>query len=392
MPNPATRSRYAALRDFLTRAGEPAYRLTQLLRAVHGRGVTELDEMTELPAALRSRLAAEFGPSLLDLRPVTAQQGEQVEKVLFESGGGARIETVLARYRTGWTSLCVSTQVGCGLGCTFCATGAVGLVRNLTADEICDQVLYFRSRRDAAATAADGVRQGVVDSVSFMGMGEALANPHTFAALQQLTDKDAYAMSPRRLTVSTVGFAPGLRRLVDEHPQVNVTLSVHSPFDEERATLIPLHGRFPLADNLDILDAHVAATRRKAYLAYLLIDGLNDSDTHASALADLVARRARPELLHVSVIAYNEAAGVSADYRTPRPERIGRFVATLRRRGVHATKRQQFGGDLDAACGQLHAAYLGSSQTPGPGQGVAPGSRTATQRGPRRTSLDITSR
>ncbi|HZC26469.1 MAG TPA: radical SAM protein [Actinopolymorphaceae bacterium] len=347
-PDLPAQTRYAALHDFLARAGEPAYRLRQILRAVHRRGITEFAEMTDLPRDLRTRLAAEFGASLLDLRPLAHQRGDQVEKVLFESRQGARIETVFAHYRSGFGSLCVSTQVGCGLGCTFCATGAVGLVRNLSADEICEQVLYFRTPP----------AQGGVDSVAFMGMGEALANPHTFPALRLLTHPHVYGLSPRRITVSTVGFAPGLQRLVEEHPQVDVTLSVHSPYDDERAELIPLQQRFPLAHCLDILDGHVAATRRKAYLAYLLIDGLNDTDDHATALAGLVAARRRPELFHVSVIPYNEAAGVNTRYRRPGDERVRGFLARLARHGVRATKRQQFGGDVDAACGQLHARYL----------------------------------
>ncbi|MEQ4203783.1 radical SAM protein [Actinopolymorpha sp. B9G3] len=364
-----SRTRYAALQEFLADSGEPSYRLKQILRAVYRRGITEPARMAELPARLRERLTAEFGPSLLGLTPIATQQGDQVEKVLFESRRGARIETVYSRYSTGWTSLCVSTQVGCGLGCTFCATGAVGLVRNLAADEICDQVLHFAHR------------QGGVDSVSFMGMGEALANPHTFTALDLLQHKDFHAMSPRRITVSTVGFAPGLQRLVDDHPQVNVTLSVHSPYDDERADMIPLQRRYPLARCLEILDGHVTATRRKAYLAYLLIDNHNDSEDHARALAHLVGKLARPELFCVNVIAYNPAAGVTPEFRRPKPAQIRRFLAVLAAAGVRTTKRQQFGDSLEAACGQLHARYLTVSGAP-----------TPTHDGGRRTSLDITKR
>jgi 23S rRNA (adenine-C8)-methyltransferase len=346
-PRLSHRTRYADLHDFLSRAGHPPYRLSQLLRAVYRRGTPAFADMSELPRGLRAQLAEEFGPSVLHLRPLVRQDGEQVRKVLFEGRHGARVETVLASYRSGFTSLCVSTQVGCGLGCTFCATGAVGLVRNLGADEICDQVLAFQLHDR-------------IDSVAFMGMGEALANPHTFAALEMLSHPELHAMSPRRLTVSTVGFAPGLQRLVDTHPAVNITLSVHSPYADERAELIPLQRRFPLAACLDILDAHVAATRRKAYLAYLLIDGLNDSRDHAAELTRMVGRLKRPELFHVSVIPYNDAVGVNPAYRRPRAEKVREFVGEVRRGGVHVTKRQQFGGDLDAACGQLHARYLTS--------------------------------
>jgi 23S rRNA (adenine-C8)-methyltransferase len=355
-PNPPVGTRYATLQRVLAEAGAPSYRLTQLLRAIHERGITEVERLVEFPRALRDRLASEIGPALCELRPVARQSAEQVEKVLFESRTGARIESVLTHYRSGFTSLCISTQVGCGLGCTFCATGAVGLVRNLTADEICDQVLYFRARNLRES------RTPGLDSIAFMGMGEALANPHTFPALHLLTSKDFFGISPRRITVSTVGFAPGLERLVEEFPQVTVTLSVHSPYDAERGELIPLQHRFPLANNLAILDEHVVRTRRKAYLAYLLIDGHNDSLDHAHALAALVTGLSRPELFCVNVIAYNSAVGVTPRFRPPRPSRVGRFLRVLREHGLHATRRQQFGGSLSAACGQLHARYLDGRQ------------------------------
>lgn len=338
-------TRYATLQHLLDELGAPSYRLSQVLSAVHKRGVADFEQMTELPRALREQLVERLGPSWIRLSPLAVQRGKQVEKVLFTSPQGARMETVLSRYEKGWTSLCLSTQVGCGLGCTFCATGAVGLIRNCTTDDICEQVLHFAC-------------QGRIDSVAFMGMGEALANPHTFSALEILSDRRAFGMAPRRITVSTVGFLPGLRRLVEEHPYVTLTMSVHSPFDAERATLIPLQQRFPLASCLDVLDEHVSRTRRKTYLAYLLLAGVNDSDDHARALAELVRARSRPELFHVSAIPYNEATGVTAGYRRPDEGRVRRFVRLLRDRGVHATRRQQFGGDLDAACGQLHARYL----------------------------------
>lgn len=344
LPNPPPGTRLAAIRDFLTERGEPEYRFSQVLRALR-LGRTAFDAMSELPRGLRSDLTETFGPACTTLRTIATHHEPQVDKVLFESSTGARIESVLSHYRAGWTSLCLSTQVGCGLGCTFCATGAVGLVRNLNAEEICAQVLHFHKRQQ-------------VDSLAFMGMGEALANPHTFPALRLLTDPGFIDISPRRITVSTVGFAPGLERLVAEQPRVTITLSVHSPFDDERGRLIPLQHRFPLADNLDILDHYVARTGRRVYLAYLLIDGLNDSPDHLDALTRIVRARSRPHLFRVNVIAYNPAVGARPEYAAPDQRHVHRFVAHLNRRGIRATRRQQFGSAIDAACGQLHARYL----------------------------------
>jgi 23S rRNA (adenine-C8)-methyltransferase len=253
--------------------------------------------------------------------------------------------------------MCISSQAGCALGCTFCATGAVGLIRNLTADEIVAQVMHPRWTRAGLPRPA---------SVAFMGMGEALANPHVFDALTLLTGQAYAGMSARRITVSTVGFAPNLERLVNEHPRVTITLSVHSPFPNQRERIIPLEERFPLARNLDILDRHAVTSRRKVYLAYLLIAGVNDSDDHLAALSQLVHDRSRPELFHVSVIRYNEAAGAVPEYHAPSSNRVDEFVHGLTARGIHATRRRQSGTGIDAACGQLHAKYL---TQPSPGAG-----------------------
>ena len=348
-------SRWMRIRDHLAEAGEPAFRFGQLMSAWRSSRVETFADVLALPAALRADLTERFGPSLHPLTPLEAQQDDHVEKVLFASDSGARIETVVSHYRAGWDSMCISSQAGCGLGCTFCATGAVGLVRNLSADEIAAQVMHPHWTR---------ARLPRPTSVAFMGMGEALANPHLFEALTLLTDAAYAGISARRVSVSTVGFAPNLARLVQQHPQVTVTLSVHSPFPRERAQIIPLEERFPLAQNLAILDRHVAVSRRKSYLAYLLIDGVNDSDEHLAALAALVQQRSRPELFHVSVIRYNEAAGAAPDYRAPTSERVDTFVAGLNRRGVHATRRRQLGSRIDAACGQLHARYLLADDPP----------------------------
>ncbi|MFG3697237.1 radical SAM protein [Micromonospora sp. NPDC047620] len=347
-----TRSRWMRIRDHLAQTGALAFRFRQLITAWQSSTAETFADVHALPAGLRADLAEQFGPRLHPLTPLEVQRDEQVEKVLFASDTGARIETVVSHYRAGWDSMCISSQAGCGLGCTFCATGAVGLVRNLTPDEIVAQVMHPHWTREGLPRPA---------SVAFMGMGEALANPHVFDALTLLTDAGYAGMSARRVTVSTVGFAPNLARLVDEHPQVTITLSVHSPFTQQRARIVPLEERFPLARSLDILDRHAATSRRKVYLAYLLIADVNDSDDHLAALAELVHERSRPELFHVSVIRYNEAIGAAPDYRAPSSTRVDDFVRRLTVRGVHATRRRQFGTGIDAACGQLHGKYLAAN-------------------------------
>ncbi len=349
LPDPPPGTRLAEIQSDLETRGVPRYRFRQIVDVLRTRRVSRFDDVLALPKPLRQELAARFGPAVLPLRAIAVQSSDQIEKALFETSSGARVETVLSRYRGGWSSICVSSQAGCGLGCTFCATGAVGLIRNLTADEIYAQVVHPLWRRRTAR---------LPESVAFMGMGEALANPRLFSALELLTRRGYAGISPRRITVSTVGLVPRLERLTTEHPQVTVTLSVHSPFAEQRAELIPLERRFPLLENLAVLDRHVATVRRKAYLAYLLIAGVNDSVGHAEGLAKLVRAQARPELFHVSVIPYNDAAGADPSHRPPPAQHVRNFVAHLRARGVHATRRRQAGASIDAACGQLHARYL----------------------------------
>lgn len=347
LPTPPPGSILADIHEHLLRLGAAPYRFRQLVHSLQ-QGAESFDEVRELPEGVRRELTARFGRTVLPLKVVAVQSAEQVEKVLFETKSGVRLETVLSRYRAGWSSVCVSSQAGCGLACSFCATGAVGLERNLDADEICAQVVHRRWHAGSR----------MPDSVAFMGMGEALANPHLFTALEVLTTAGYGGLSPRRITVSTVGVAPNLARLTEEHPQVTVTLSVHSPFPDQRAELIPLERRFPLDENLAILDRHVVTFRRKVYLAYLLIEGVNDSLEHVNALGRLVKARSRPELFQVSVIRYNDAFGADPSYRAPPAERVADFVAALQARGVHAMRRQQFGSSIDAACGQLHARSL----------------------------------
>lgn len=337
------------IRDHLIETGHPAFRFKQLIAAWQNSTAETFDQVHQLPPVLRAELSEKFGASLHPLNPIEVQRDDHLEKVLFASESGARIETVVSHYRSGWDSMCVSSQAGCGLGCTFCATGAVGLIRNLTADEIAAQVMHPQWTRRGLPRPA---------SVAFMGMGEALANPHLFDALTLLTSPDYAGYSPRRITVSTVGFAPNLARLIQEHPQLTLTLSVHSPFPDQRTQIIPMEERFPLAENLDILDRHAATSRRKIYLAYLLIAGVNDSADHLDALARLVHERSRPDLFHVSVIRYNEALGADPGYRAPSSTQVHEFAAGLEAQGVHATQRRQLGTSIDAACGQLHARYL----------------------------------
>lgn len=340
--------RYTRIQQALSQLGARPYRYQQVLEAVFHSNILQFSAMAALPGGLRAALAEKFGDRLLALHSVQRSQSAQADKHLFALHDGRHIEAVAMRYRAGWRSYCLSTQAGCGFGCRFCATAAMRLQRNLSADEICDQALYFR---------AGGLP---LDSISFMGMGEALANPHLFTALECLTDPRLFALSPRRLTVSTIGLAPTMRQLTRQHPQVNLTFSLHSPFNEQRSQLIPLNRRFPIEEVFDALDEHVARTHRKVYIAYLLLEGVNDSRQHAAALgARLRAGGRHTRLFHVNLLRHNANTFAAERFARPSEAHIRQFKLWLEQAGLKVTVRSSFGDEIQAACGQLHASVQG---------------------------------
>ena len=323
---------------------QPDYRYRQILHAVFQNRVSRFQDMTVLPAELRQRLRGELGESVLTLRPVRESRSGQADKLLFELEDGGRIETVRLHYQKGWESFCISSQCGCAFGCKFCATGTMGKLRDLTAWEIVEQLLYFHLQ---------GHR---LDSVSFMGMGEPLQNPHLPKTLSLLTDPALFGLSQRRITVSTVGVLPGLRRLMVEFPQVNLAYSLHAPVPELRKKLMPVENRWSMEQVLPLLDTHILRTHRRVFLAYILLRQINDSPAHARKLARLLRRNLKVlPLYHVDLIPCNETSHTGGLFAPPSPERIQEFLRILRQAGISCSARTQFGSDISAACGQLCA-------------------------------------
>ncbi|MEO5678603.1 MAG: 23S rRNA (adenine(2503)-C(2))-methyltransferase RlmN, partial [Acidimicrobiales bacterium] len=281
-----------ALRAILP--GEPAYRVRQLRKGLlEGR---EPGELTDLPKALRARLdgEADLAPGLRLVHQAESDGGETL-KWLWEITGGPRVETVLMHY-AGRTTVCVSSQAGCAMGCSFCATGQIGFERHLTSGEIVEQVVRART-----AAAASGRRLG---NVVFMGMGEPLANlDRVWAAVHVLHDD--LGISARHLTISTVGVVPGIDRLAAADLPVNLAVSLHAATDDLRNELVPLGRRYPLAVLVDACARYVAATRRRLSFEWALIAGTNDTAEQAAALA----RLARPLRAHVNLIPLNPTPG-----------------------------------------------------------------------------------
>jgi len=216
-----TKTKYGKMKQIISNLKLPDYRYEQLTKAIFHQKIDSFDDMHILPKVLKIALVNEFGSNVSSVIPVFSQDSKQAQKLLFELTDGERIEAVGLKYKQGWESFCISSQCGCGFGCGFCATGSAGFKRNLTADEITDQLLYFYFNDHR------------LNSISFMGMGEALANPELFDAVKILTDQSLFGLSQRRITISTIGIIPGIQRLTKEFPQVNLAFSLHSLFESQ---------------------------------------------------------------------------------------------------------------------------------------------------------------
>jgi 23S rRNA (adenine2503-C2)-methyltransferase len=297
------------------------------------RGAADYGSMTNLPGGLRDTLAGSVPFSTLVVETQREARDGTV-KTLFRTADGHPVEAVLMRYRDGRRSLCLSSQSGCPLTCTFCATGHMAFGRNLTASEILDQALHFR-------------RLLPVDHAVFMGMGEPMLNlDHVLGAARRLPD---LGITPRRTTVSTVGWLPGLRRFVDEVEEpIRLALSLHAPDDELRSRIMPVNDRYPLRDVLAECRRYVARRSRRCFVEYVMLAGVNDSRRQARALAALLG----PDDFKVNLIPYNPTGMYDGSSR----ERIAAFKDELLRGRVPATVRLTRGRDIEAACGQLAAA------------------------------------
>jgi len=327
----------SGLRELCKRRGFPAYRGDQIASWLYKSDVPSLDAMTNLPADLRAAIAMDFDLSSLEV--VTTQRSKDgTIKILLGAFDGARIEAVLIPEERRVT-LCVSTQVGCPLTCSFCATGALGFTRNLTTAEIVDQVLEARRLLDADQTLSNLV---------FMGMGEPLLNlPAVSEAIRLFSDPKAFGMAPRRITVSTAGVLPQIAPLLEVAP-IHLAVSLHATTNEVRNELVPLNKRFPIEELLETLRTEPRINRRRpVFFEYTLMAGVNDSLEDARRLPRLLEGIASK----VNVIPMNPHP--DAPYQPPSAEVVDRFTAALHHAGVRVTLRRDRGRDIDAACGQL---------------------------------------
>jgi 23S rRNA (adenine2503-C2)-methyltransferase len=360
--------------------GQPAYRARQLYRQLYVNLTDRPSAMTDLPVALRARLAAEARIGSIELvRLQTADEG-LTRKALFRLPGpvDAVVESVLMVYPDR-TTVCVSTQAGCAMGCVFCATGRMGLLRNLAPGEIIEQVLWaareLRTLKPRTKHFQESVVRGpssvatdhgprttdaglpvTLTNIVFMGMGEPFANyDRWWQAVERLHDPQGFNIGARSMTVSTVGLAPGIRRLAGETLPINLAISLHAPDDELRSEMMPINRRYPIAALLDAAYEYVARTNRRVSFEYVLLQGKNDHPEQAEALAELLTGRGAhsrvPLLCHVNLIPWNPVPGAPLG-RSERA-RVLRFQQTLQAHDIPCTVRVERGMAIAAACGQL---------------------------------------
>jgi 23S rRNA (adenine2503-C2)-methyltransferase len=319
------------LKQTLTDLGEPGYRARQVWRWT-AQGAEGFDAMTDLPRDLRAALAERVPFSSLSLdREAHARDG--TVKALLHTHDGRPVEAVLMRYRDGRRSLCLSSQSGCPLTCSFCATGQMRFGRNLTASEILDQALHFR-------------RSVSVDHAVFMGMGEPMMNLD--AVLEACRRLPELGISHRHTAISTVGWIPGIRRMADDPMPLRLALSLHAADEALRSELMPVNDRYPLAEVLAACRDYYASKRRMVFVEYVMLAGVNDSYVQARQLAELL----EPRMFKVNLIPFNPT---DASYEGSSPKAIEAFRAELERHGLAATVRLTRGRDIAAACGQLAA-------------------------------------
>ncbi|MBL7159008.1 23S rRNA (adenine(2503)-C(2))-methyltransferase RlmN [Candidatus Microgenomates bacterium] len=316
-------------------ANQPSYRLKQIKKEVYANLVQDWKEASSLPLSLRKKLNKEC-PLAINARTFISKDKKTIKAVISLTDK-LNIETVLMRQKERYTA-CVSTQVGCPLGCLFCATGKIGFKRNLTADEIIEQVIFFARRLKKSSEK--------VNRVVFMDMGEPLLNfDNSIKAIQILNDPEGFNLGQRKISLSTIGIPDLIKKFADLKTEVNLAISLHAPEDRLRQKLMPASKQYPLKEILKAVDYYLAKTNRKVMFEYLMINKVNDQVKWAEKIASLLKNR----LCMVNLIAYNP----TGDFEPSTRIQIERFKQVLQNQGIETTQRYSFGQDIKAACGQL---------------------------------------
>jgi len=334
----------AEVNNFLEENKIPSYRLKQVIKAIYQDSVFSFEEISVLPKDLRKKMQEEIDILPFANSEVLVSKKKDSYKALLELQDGKKIETVLLK-QDGFWSACVSSQVGCALGCRFCATGASGFSRNLTSEEIVGQVLFWKQYIKKYKL------ENNLRNIVFMGMGEAFMNYREVKkSIENLLDPELFNFGVRHLSLSTSGLPSGIKDLARDFPQMNLAVSIISANDERRSDLMPINKKFNLRDINKALDYYFSKTQRKVFLEYIMFHNLNDSKKDANHLIDFVKSNSRPDLLHVNLIAYNTTGG---EFKSSEGAAIDWFRNYLLKHKINTTIRKSLGDEIKAACGQL---------------------------------------
>ena len=340
------------VKELLQNLNEPKFRLKQIEEAYYIKSIIDVEDIMVLPKSLREKIKNNGG--LISFKLKNKQESKDgTIKCLFELSDKNVVESVLMRYtsKSGKlrNTICISSQAGCAMRCSFCATGTMGLKRNLSADEIADQVVYFNN----IIFKKTHDSKDKIDNVVFMGMGEPLNNyVNVLGAVQIINEK--IGIGSRHITISTCGIIPNILKLAEEPYQVNLAISLHSPYDDQRSNIMPINRSYKIAELLDAVKIYLEKTNRRVSLEYIMLGGQNDSIETAEDLGHLLEPL---RLVHVNCIPYNPTLSEdgSIKYAQSSNNQIHRFAQKLEDCGVSATIRQNKGRDIDGACGQLAA-------------------------------------
>jgi len=346
---------FSKLEQLLIDLKEPKYRFLQITGdIISGRAQTYEDIFT-IPFALREKLDQSLPPISLWQTKVLVSQDKKAYKALLNLADGNFIETVLLNPSPSLWSVCLSCQVGCPMACAFCATGKMGLIRNLTAEEICDQILFWRQY---ITNSKLKIR---ISNIVYMGMGEPFLNQKAvFQSLAWLTDPKLYAFGQRHISVSTCGIVPGIEAFARQFPQVNLAISLHAPSDELRERLMPVAKQFSLEQLMTSLVNYLSLTNRQLFFEYVMLSSINDDDQHALALGNLIKKSYQDKLhlIHLNLIPYN----LTGDKFTGSDDKkIKRFANILKEFHISSTVRKSLGQEIAGACGQLSSTKIDQS-------------------------------
>ncbi len=345
--------------------GEPPYRLKQIKKAIFFDLIESWDDITTLPKNLRQKLSENCPLQELKAEKILTSKDNQTIKALFKLRDGFKIETVLMRHIDNRRTVCVSSQVGCSIGCRFCATGQQVFKRNLLNSEIIDQVLFFaRLLKKSKEKVGDEVYplRGLpssspfavarVTNVVFMGMGEPFLNyDNVLEAIKILNDKEGVNLGARHLSISTAGITEGVEKLAKEKSQVNLAISLHAPNNELRSKLMPINKKYPIEKILSAVKDYIKKTKRRVMFEYLMIDKTNDTEEQAEELAQVLKKSLKEAPYFVNLISYNPIG--HSKFKPSPGWKIKKFKEILEKAGIATTQRYRFGKEIKAACGQL---------------------------------------